>query len=73
VRSPATAPTTFDERPRPGLAARFDRGSLVGIALGVALVMQPWWEGGFRAGFFVVLVATLVQIVASHLVPKERA
>ena len=65
---PASAP----RRPS-GLAARCDRGSLYGIAAGVALLMQPWWEGGFRAGFFVVLAATLVQIVASHLVPGERA
>jgi hypothetical protein len=50
-----------------------DRASLAGIACGVALVVQPWWSGGFRAGFFVVLGATLLQIVASHALPQERA
>jgi hypothetical protein len=47
--------------------ASFDRLTLVGMALGVAILLQPWWSGGFRVGFFVVLGATLAQIVASHL------
>jgi hypothetical protein len=47
--------------------ARLDRGSLAGIALGVALIVQPWWAEGFRAGFFVTLAATALQVVASHL------
>ena len=48
-------------------ARRLDFLSLIGMALGVALMLQPWWDGGFRAGFFVTLAFTLVQIGASHL------
>ena len=58
--------------PRRALAL-LDRCSLAGIAAGVALVMQPWWQGGLRLGFFVVLAATVVQVVASHALPAERA
>jgi hypothetical protein len=47
--------------------ARADRLSLAGMALGLALMLlgaSPW---AFRAGFFVVLVATVAQIVFGHL------
>ncbi|MCE9594330.1 MAG: hypothetical protein K8S98_09050 [Planctomycetes bacterium] len=47
--------------------ARFDRLTLVGMGLGVAILLQPWWSGGFRVGFFVTLASTLAQIVAAHL------
>jgi hypothetical protein len=43
-----------------------DRLSLLGMALGVALMLQPWWGGGFMAGFFVTVTSTLAQIVFSH-------
>lgn len=56
--------------PRAALAERL---SLAGIALGLIAMVQPFWAGGFRAGFFVVLAATLAQIVASHVGEKERA
>lgn len=55
------------------LRALLDRCSLAGIAFGVALVMQPWWSAGLRAGFFVVLAATLAQVVAAHSGRGERA
>lgn len=48
-------------------AERFDRLTLVGMAVGVALLLQPWWAAGFRVGFFVTLGSTLLQIVAAHL------
>jgi len=44
-----------------------DRLALAGMALGVGLILQPWWAGGFRAGFFATLVFTLLHIVTSHL------
>ena len=44
-----------------------DRASLIGIALGVALMVQPWWTGGFEAGFFTTVASTLGQIAFSHL------
>jgi hypothetical protein len=53
--------------------ASFDRWTLGGMAVGVAILLQPWWRDGFRVGFFVTLAATLAQIVASHLSNAERA
>lgn len=50
-----------------------DRLTLVGVAVGLALVLQPWWTGGFRAGFFFTIAAVLGQIVASHLLPEDDA
>jgi len=50
-----------------------DRLTLLGIGLGVGTMLQPWWEGGFKAGFFVTLLAVAAQIVASHLLPREDA
>ena len=50
-----------------------DRLTLVGIALGIALLLQPWWEGGFRAGFFVVAASTIAQIVVAHFPERSRA
>lgn len=44
-----------------------DKTSLVLMGLGVALMFQPWWAGGFRVGFFVTLGATIMQIVFGHL------
>ena len=58
--------------PRPGAVARLERWTLVGMALGVALMLQPWWPGGMRAGFFVTLGFTLAQIVLGHLAERER-
>ena len=48
-------------------AARLERLSLLGMTLGVAVMLQPWWPGGMRAGFFLAAACTLAQIVLSHL------
>lgn len=53
-------------------AARIEKAALVGMALGVGSMLQPWWAWGLRVGFFLTLASTVVQIVAAHL-PKERA
>lgn len=53
--------------------ARLDSLLLWGIALAIAVMLQPWWLGGFRVGFFATAVCTLGQIVTSHLLPQERA
>jgi hypothetical protein len=45
-----------------------DKVSLVGMALGVGLMLQPWWTAGFQIGFFLTLFSTLLQIVTSHVV-----
>jgi hypothetical protein len=52
------------------MSARGERLALLGLALGVALMLQPWWAGGMRVGFFVTLVSTVAQIVLSHLPGK---
>lgn len=57
---------------RTSIAARLERASLLGMALGVLLLLQPWWAGGVRAGFFVTLASTVLQIAASHA-PRTRA
>lgn len=43
-----------------------DRLALAGMAVGTLLILQPWWAVGFRAGFFVLLVSTVLYIVTSH-------
>ena len=48
----------------------FDKFSLIGMALGVAMMLQPWWPDRFRAGFFLTIVTTIVQIIISHLPQK---
>ncbi len=50
-----------------------EKTSLAAMAAGLALILQPWWAGGFRAGFFVVAFATLAYIVFSHLRRREDA
>jgi len=45
-----------------------DRCALLGMALGLALMLQPWWALGFEIGFFVLLIMTCVQIVSSHFI-----
>ena len=44
-----------------------DRATLIGISLGIACMLQPWWSGGFRAGFFLTALFAVLQVVASHL------
>ena len=49
-----------------------ERSTLVVMALGVALMLQPWWPGGMRVGFFVTLAGTLAQIVLGHMAERAR-
>ena len=48
-----------------------DRLTLIGMAAGVTLILQPWWAGGLKSGFFAVLGFTIGQIIFSHLLPGE--
>jgi len=48
-----------------------DVAALVGLAVAMALIVQPWWEGGLRWGFWAMLVATAAHIVTSHVVRPE--
>ena len=50
---------------------RLETSALAGMAIGVATMLQPWWSGGMRAGFFLVLAATVGQIVFSHLRSRD--
>lgn len=43
------------------------------MALGMALVLQPWWPAGLRAGFFVTAASIVAQIIAAHLPQEPRA
>ena len=45
--------------------------SLILLAFGVALMLQPWWHDGFRNGLFVTGSGTILQIIVSHL-PRCR-
>ena len=44
-----------------------DKFSLIGMALGAGLMLQPWWANGFQLGFCVTLCCTILQIVTAHL------
>jgi hypothetical protein len=54
-------------------ARRRDRASLWGIGLGLLVLLQPWWEGGFLLGFLLTAAATAAQIVASHALPRDSS
>lgn len=56
---------------RSTLVARLERASIGIMALGIALLLQPWWESGMRVGFFVTAFGTLMQIVFAH-VPESN-
>lgn len=60
------------ERSSQALSAKLERATLAGMALGVALMIQPWWSAGMRVGFFVTALSTIAQIVLSH-VAEQRA
>ncbi|MFN0009368.1 MAG: hypothetical protein ACKVXR_15800 [Planctomycetota bacterium] len=53
------------------MSKRLERIALLGMGLGVAVMLQPWWDGGMRLGFFLAAAGTLAQIVLSHL-PDDR-
>lgn len=50
-----------------------DRAAQAGLALGILLVLQPWWMPGLRCGFFLTLLATVLHIVTTHLQPPGDA
>ncbi|MCY2960536.1 MAG: hypothetical protein NTY35_10265 [Planctomycetota bacterium] len=62
---------TTSATPRGGTVVRLERLTLVGMAIGAALMLQPWWPGGMRAGFFVTLGSTLAQIVLGHMAESD--
>lgn len=42
----------------------------LGMALGVGLMLQPWWGDGLRCGFWATAVFTLLHIVTSRRAGK---
>ena len=48
-----------------------DRAAQLGLAAGVALMLQPWWADGFRYGFFATAAFAVLHIVTSHLVDED--
>jgi len=48
-------------------ARGFERAGLWGMALGVALMLQPWWKRGMAVGFAVVLASVVLQNVAARI------
>ena len=50
-----------------------DRVTLGGMGVSIAFMLQPWWSGGFKFGFFCTIVFTIGQIVFSHLLPSESS
>lgn len=49
-----------------------DRGAQFGMLVGVALMLNPWWQEGLRYGFFVTALCTILHIITSHKEPGRR-
>lgn len=46
--------------------------TIMGMITGILLLVQPWWQGGFRVGFFTTLGFTILQVITSHLLYASR-
>jgi hypothetical protein len=56
------------------LSRSLDKLSLIGMALGVAMMLQPWWARRIHARIFCDdRCSTALQIVTSHLVKPNRS
>jgi len=55
------------------MLVQLDRALFGGMALGTALMLAPWWDGALRAGFFLTLACTVLEIVTGHLLPSGEA
>jgi hypothetical protein len=49
-----------------------DRIAQIGLAFGIALALQPWWDHGLRVGFFLTLWTTILHIITSHTIPEPK-
>jgi len=52
-------------------ARTWDRLTLAGIGISIAVTLQPWWPAGLRIGFALTAAFTVAQIVASHIRSPE--
>ena len=73
MSNPTTNPNTpaLQRSNTPRVLRVLDTASLAGMALGVALMLQPWWPWGIRAGFFTALGFTVLQMIVSHIPRKS--
>ena len=44
-----------------------DCAALAVLAIGVVLMVQPWWKLGFQGGFFVTFVGIIAQMITGHV------
>ncbi len=51
----------------------YDIVALSGMGTGMLLILQPWWGGGFHAGFFMTLICTVMHIFTSHMNKDDRS
>jgi len=49
-----------------------DRLARARMVVGVGLMLQPFWGGGLRYGFFATAVFTVLHIVTSHMHLEKR-
>jgi len=52
------------------LVALADRVLLYGMGAGTLLMLQPFWDGGLKWGFFMTLASTVLEIVTGHMLPQ---
>jgi hypothetical protein len=50
-----------------------DKILLSGMGVGTALMLQPFWMGGLKWGFFLTLVCTVLEVATAHMLPKAPA
>jgi hypothetical protein len=50
-----------------------DKALLYCMGLGTALMLQPFWDGGLKWGFFLTLASTILEIVTAHMLPGAPA
>ena len=52
------------------LLRALDLATLVGMAGGIGLLLQPWIDGGLPVGFFLTAGCTIGQVVVAHLIDR---
>ncbi|MBI3819508.1 MAG: hypothetical protein HY286_12505 [Planctomycetes bacterium] len=48
-----------------------ETAALAGMAAGVAVMVQPWWQAGMQIGFFMTAGFAILQNILAHL-PGRR-
>jgi hypothetical protein len=50
-----------------------DKVLLYCMGLGTLFMLQPFWDGGLKWGFFLTLASTVLEIVTGHMLPQTPA